>query len=62
MRVAARFYDRVGGPTVPLVFEPAVTLAIAGHPGDEVELADRPRSVRVPALSSRPPNPPESKK
>ncbi len=56
-RVCARFYDGVGGPTVPLVFEPAVTLAIAGIPGAEVELADRPRSIRVPALSSSPPPP-----
>ena len=61
-RVTARFYDRVGGPTVPLVFEPAVTLAIAGIPGAEVELADRPRSIRVPQLSSRPPPPPEEPK
>ncbi len=61
-RVTARFYDRVGGPTVPLVFEPAVTLAIAALPGAEVELADRPRSVRVPALSRPPSSPPEPEK
>jgi hypothetical protein len=53
-RVTARFFDGVGGPTVPLVFEPAVTLAIAGIPGAEVELADRPRSIRVPRLSTVP--------
>ncbi len=53
-RVAARFFDRVGGPTAPLVFEPAVTLAIAALPGAEVELAHRP-SVHVPTLSSIPP-------
>lgn len=52
--VAARFYDRIGGPTAPLSFEPAVTLAIAGHPGAEVELMSRP-SVKVPQLSSAPP-------
>lgn len=50
-RVLARFYDKVGGPTAPLVFEPAVTLAIAGLPGAEVELGTRP-SVKVPPLSS----------
>jgi ubiquinone/menaquinone biosynthesis C-methylase UbiE len=62
-RVTARFYDRVGGPTVPLVFEPAVTLAIAAHPGAEVELADRPKSVKVPPLSLHPSEaPPASKK
>ncbi|HEY8078434.1 MAG TPA: methyltransferase domain-containing protein [Labilithrix sp.] len=64
-RVTARFFDRVGGPTVPLVFEPGVTLAIAAIPGAEVELADRPRSIRVPALStvpSAPPLPPEPDK
>jgi SAM-dependent methyltransferase len=57
-RVTARFYDRVGGPTAPLVFQPAVTLAIAALPGAEVELANRPHSVRVPGLSSMPPRPP----
>lgn len=53
-RVTARFYDRVGGPTEPLVFEPAATLAIAALPGSEVELAVRP-SVVAPRLSSMPP-------
>jgi SAM-dependent methyltransferase len=48
-RVAARFYDQVGGPTEPLVFEPAATLAIAALPGAEVELAVRP-SVVAPRL------------
>ncbi len=56
-RVTARFYDRVGGPAAPLVFEPAVTLAIAGIPGAEVELANRPHSVRVPPISTAPPAP-----
>lgn len=58
-RVTARFYDQVGGPTEPLVFEPAATLAIAALPGTEVELAVRP-SVVAPRLSSpsSPPPPP----
>jgi ubiquinone/menaquinone biosynthesis C-methylase UbiE len=55
-RVTARFYDQVGGPTAPLVFEPAATLAIAALPGAEVELAVRP-SVVAPRLSSMPPTP-----
>ena len=53
-RVTARFYDQVGGPTAPLVFEPAATLAIAALPGAEVELAVRP-SVVAPRLSKVPP-------
>lgn len=52
-RVLARFYDQVGGPTAPLVFEPAVTLAIATLPGAEVELGTRP-SVKAPPLPSGP--------
>jgi ubiquinone/menaquinone biosynthesis C-methylase UbiE len=59
-RVTARFYDQVGGPTAPLVFEPAATLAIAALPGAEVELAVRP-SVVAPRLSSTPPGPLEPK-
>jgi ubiquinone/menaquinone biosynthesis C-methylase UbiE len=55
-RVTARFYDQVGGPTAPLVFEPAATLAIAALPGAEVELAVRP-SVVAPRLSTLPPAP-----
>jgi SAM-dependent methyltransferase len=46
-RVAARFYEYVGGPTTPLSFEPPATLAIAALPGAEVELEHRP-SVRAP--------------
>jgi hypothetical protein len=57
-RVTARFYDQVGGPTAPLVFEPAATLAIAALPGAEVELAVRP-SVIAPRLSTLPPPPGE---
>ena len=53
-RVTARFYEQVGGPTAPLVFEPAATLAIAAIPGDEVELTVRP-SVVAPRLSTVPP-------
>jgi ubiquinone/menaquinone biosynthesis C-methylase UbiE len=51
--VAARFYDRVGGPTTPLTFAPAVTLAIAALPGAQVELLTRP-SVTAPPLSIPP--------
>jgi ubiquinone/menaquinone biosynthesis C-methylase UbiE len=47
-RIAARFYDRVGGPEQSLSFRPAATLAIAALPGADVELAHRP-SMRVPA-------------
>jgi len=46
--VATRFYDWVGGPDAPVTFQPPATLALAGLPGAEVELAHRP-SVRVPA-------------
>jgi len=46
-RVAARFYEKVGGPETPLSFDPPATLAIAAHPGAEVGLQHRP-SVRAP--------------
>jgi SAM-dependent methyltransferase len=46
-RVAAAFYDRVGGPDEPLSFQPPATLAIAALPGAEIELPHRP-SLRVP--------------
>lgn len=46
-RVAARFYERVGGPSTPVSFDPPATLAIAALPGAEVELEHRP-SVRAP--------------
>lgn len=46
-RVATRFYERVGGPTTPLSFDPPATLAIAAIPGAEIDLEHRP-SVRVP--------------
>lgn len=55
--VTARFYDRVGGPTAPLSFEPAVTLAIAALPGAEVELMSRP-SAKAPPLVNGPPKRP----
>jgi ubiquinone/menaquinone biosynthesis C-methylase UbiE len=48
-RVAARFYEWAGGPDVPLTFEPPATVAIAGLPGAEIELENRP-SVRVPVV------------
>jgi ubiquinone/menaquinone biosynthesis C-methylase UbiE len=49
-KVARVFYEWAGGPDVPLSFQPPATLAIAGLPGAEVELANRP-SVRVPVSS-----------
>lgn len=58
-RVAARFYDRVGGPTEPLTFEPVATLAIAALPGAQVDLAVR-ASVTAPPLTNEPEKPRES--
>jgi ubiquinone/menaquinone biosynthesis C-methylase UbiE len=55
-QVTARFYDRVGGPTAPLVFEPAATLAIGAIPGDEVELSVRPSVIAKKLTSSPPPS------
>jgi len=46
-RVAACFYEKVGGPGAPLSFQPPATIAIGAIPGAEVELQHRP-SVRVP--------------
>ena len=46
-RVAARFYERVGGPGTPLSFDPPATIAIAALPGAQIELQHRP-SVRAP--------------
>ena len=40
-RVAARFYERGGGPGAPLSFDPPATIAIAALPGAEVELEHR---------------------
>lgn len=53
--VTARFYDRVGGPTAPLTFEPVVTLGIAALPGAAVELQGRPVVTAPPLPSSAPP-------
>jgi SAM-dependent methyltransferase len=53
-RVAARFYDSVGGPDTPLSFDSPATIAVAGLPGDEIELENRP-SIRVPQPSLRVP-------
>lgn len=55
-RVTARFFDRVGGPTEPLSFQPAVALGIAALPGAEVDLANRPHSITAPRLSTMPPS------
>jgi SAM-dependent methyltransferase len=46
-RVAARFFHEVGGPDAPIAWDPPATIAIAGHPGAEIELPHRP-SVRIP--------------
>jgi hypothetical protein len=49
-RVATRFYeayDKEGGASAPLSFDPPATLAIAALPGAEIELNHR-ASVRVP--------------
>jgi ubiquinone/menaquinone biosynthesis C-methylase UbiE len=46
--VVADFYNRVGGPTAPLPWDPPATLAVAARPGDEIGLRSRP-SVKVPA-------------
>jgi hypothetical protein len=50
-QVAARFYEHVGGPDEPLSFLAPATLAIATHPGVEVELEGRP-SLRPSKLPS----------
>lgn len=47
-KVLARFYDAVGGPEKPLVYQPTATIAVAALPGAEIELPHRP-SVRLPA-------------
>jgi SAM-dependent methyltransferase len=44
-RVAARFYDAVGGPDAPISFDAPATIAIATHPGAEV-LLERVPSIR----------------
>jgi len=49
--VAARFYGLVGGPDAVLVWNPPATLAIAGVPGSEIDIASR-ASVRVPTSAS----------
>jgi ubiquinone/menaquinone biosynthesis C-methylase UbiE len=51
--VAARFYGLVGGPDATLAWNPPATLAIAGVPGSEIDIASR-ASVRVPATSLTP--------
>ncbi len=48
-RVASRFFEKAGGPSVPLACQPPATIAIAALPGADVELAHRP-SVRVPRV------------
>lgn len=50
-KVAARFYGLVGGPDATLAWSPPATLAIAGVPGSEIDIASR-ASVRVPVSTS----------
>ena len=45
-RVAARFYEKVGGPDAPLSFDSPATIAIGALPGAEIVLENRP-SLRV---------------
>jgi ubiquinone/menaquinone biosynthesis C-methylase UbiE len=45
-RVAARFYEKVGGPDVPLSFDSPATIALGALPGAEIALENRP-SLRV---------------
>jgi ubiquinone/menaquinone biosynthesis C-methylase UbiE len=45
-RVAARFYEKIGGPDVPLSFDSPATIAIGALPGAEIDLENRP-SLRV---------------
>jgi len=48
-RVAARFYEKMGGPDVPISFASPATIAIGALPGAEIELENRP-SLRVPKV------------
>ena len=50
-RVAARFYEKIGGPDAPLSFGSPATIAIGALPGAEIELENRP-SLRVPKAST----------
>jgi ubiquinone/menaquinone biosynthesis C-methylase UbiE len=46
-RVGARFYEKIGGPDVPLSFDSPATIALGALPGAEIALENRP-SLRVP--------------
>jgi ubiquinone/menaquinone biosynthesis C-methylase UbiE len=46
-RVAARFFEKMGGPTAPISFSSPATIAIGAIPGAEITLENRP-SLRVP--------------
>jgi ubiquinone/menaquinone biosynthesis C-methylase UbiE len=48
--LGARFFEKVGGPDVPLSFDSPATIAIGALPGAEIELENRP-SLRVPKVS-----------
>ncbi|MEO8875897.1 MAG: class I SAM-dependent methyltransferase, partial [Polyangiaceae bacterium] len=54
--IAARFYGLVGGPDAVLAWNPPATLAIAGVPGSDIDIASR-ASVRVPITSTPLPMP-----
>jgi hypothetical protein len=41
-RVAARFYEKVGGPDKPLSFDSPATIALGALPGAEIALENRP--------------------
>ena len=45
-RIAAHFYEKVGGPDAPITAQPPATLVIAARPGAEVHVRDA-VSVRV---------------
>lgn len=49
-RVGARFFEKVGGPDVPLSFATPATIALGALPGAEIEIEGRP-SLRVPRVS-----------
>ena len=50
-KVAARFFDRIGGPDGALSFDSPATIAIGALPGAEIELENRP-SLRVPKATA----------
>jgi SAM-dependent methyltransferase len=65
-RVAARFYDTVGGPDAPISFDAPATVAIATHPGADVVLEawifglSRAKTPRCPNTASPPSRSPKA--